>query len=721
MERVSVDLKNCYGIKALNYEFDFRKTRAFALYAPNGVMKSSLAKTLQDAAAKKPSEDRIFKARKTERRVQDEAGIEIEGDRVLVVVPYDEDLGVTEKASTLLLDPKMKHEYDDLLRATAEAKTALLAALKEQSGTKKNLDEEISLAIMQSPSDFEQALIRVKREVSEQKESIFSSVPYDTVFNEKVLSALNTKDLKSAVHDYMKQYNDLLAGSTYFKRGTFDYYNAGQIAKSLTDNGFFEARHTVSLNSLSGNREITNQADLEAVIASEKEAILSDSKLRRKFDDVAKQLQRNAELRAFCDYIRDEEALLARLATPERLRQDVIKSYLKSHEALYDDWMKKYDAAAARREELEKEARAQQSQWKRAIETFNDRFMVPFKLEAKNEAEVTLGQTAIIELGFSYIDGTERVEIQKADLLQSLSTGERRAFYILNVIFEIETRRKNKQETFIIVDDIADSFDYQNKYAIIQYLKDISEDGLFKMVIMTHNFDFFRTVESRFVQYRFCLMASRASAGIVLEQASGIKNVFAKDWKGKFFADDRKKIASIPFLRNLIEMTVGETAGDYSKLTAMLHWKKETSSITVAELDAIFNRLCKEDKKSPNQGELVCDLIIAEAAKCSANSGLGLANKIVLAIAVRLLSEKFMIGRIADPEFIESIEANQTASLISAFKKKFPGEDDTISTLGKVELMTPENIHVNSFIYEPIIDMSDDSLRRLHDQVKALV
>lgn len=471
MERVSVDLKNCYGIKALKCDFDFRKTSAYALYAPNGFMKSSLAKTFQDVVDKKPSEDRIFKSRKTERSVRDETGSEIEGDRVLVVVPYNEDLSVTEKASTLLLDPKMKHEYDDLLRATAEAKTALLAALKQQSGTKKNLDEEISLAIMQSPSDFEQALIRVKREVSEQKENLFSSVPYDTVFNEKVLSALNTRDLKSAVYDYMRQYNDLLAGSTYFKRGTFDYYNAGQIAKSLTDNGFFEARHTVSLNSLSGNREITNQADLEAVIASEKEAILSDSKLRRKFDDVAKQLQKNAELRAFCDYIRDEEALLARLATPERLRQDVIKSYLKAHEALYDDWMKKYDAAAARRVELEEKARAQQSQWKRAIATFNDRFMVPFKLEAKNEAEVTLGQTAIIELGFSYIDGPDKVEIQKADLLKSLSTGERRAFYILNVIFEIETRQKNNQQTFIVVDDIADSFDYENKYAIIQYLR----------------------------------------------------------------------------------------------------------------------------------------------------------------------------------------------------------------------------------------------------------
>lgn len=720
MDNVKIDLKNCYGIKALQRDFNFTKTRAYALYAPNGVMKSSLARTFQDAAANKPSEDRIFRARKTERRIVDEKGDEIGGDRVLVVTPYDQELGITAKTSTLLLDPKMKREYDDLLRATAEAKTALLAAVKAQSGTKKNPEAEISEAIMQTGYEFDQALIRVKREVEEQKENLFATVPYDTVFNDKVMAALNTKDLKSAVHDYMKQYNALLAGSTYFKRGTFDYYNAGQIAKSLTDNGFFDAKHTVNLNAASGSRQITNEDELGDVIAEEKEAILSDAKLRKKFDDVAKQLQKNAELRAFCDYIKDEEALLARLANPERLRQDVLKAYLKTNEALYNDWMAKYDTAAARRKELESAAKAQQSQWKKVIEIFNDRFVVPFKLEAKNEAEVTLGQTAIIELGFTYIDGKETAELPKTELLQSLSTGERKAFYILNVIFEIETRRKNKQETLIVVDDVADSFDYQNKYAIIQYLKDICDDGLFKMIVMTHNFDFFRTIESRFVGYANCLMASKTEGGVEVVKASAIKNVFARDWKKKFFADGKKKIASIPFLRNLVEMTIGEDDPLYEKLTSMLHWKAQTPKITVADLDDIYNDICRTKGKSSDPGRLIHELIVEQADDCLAKPNSTLENKIVLAIAIRLLSEKFMIDRIADHAFVASIDANQSAGLTGKFKQKFPAEVENITTLDKVALMTPENIHVNSFMYEPIIDMSDDSLRKLYAKVKML-
>lgn len=720
MDQVNVDLKNCYGIKNLQRKFDFKKTRAYSLYAPNGVMKSSLARTFQDAAEKRASEDRIFKTRTTERHILDEAGKEIEGERVLVVVPYDADLGITEKTSTLLLDPKMKREYDALLRETADAKEALLAAVRAQAGMKNSPEQEISLAIMQTRNEFDQALIRVKREVEEQKENLFAAVPYDIVFNEKVMTALNAKDLKNAVHAYMKQYNDLLAASTYFKRGTFDYYNAGQIAKSLTDNGFFEAKHTVSLNAASGNRQISNQAQLEEVVGQEKATILSNPKLRKQFDDVAKQLQRNAELRVFCDYIKDEEALLAQLGTPERLRQDVLKSYLKTNEGLYTDWMKKYDAAAARRKALEKTAKEQQNQWKNVIDIFNDRFVVPFKLEVKNEAEVTLGQTAIIELGFTYIDGKETADLQKSDLLQVLSTGERKAFYILNVIFEIETRRMNKQETFIVVDDVADSFDYQNKYAIIQYLKDISEDGLFKMLVMTHNFDFFRTIESRFVGYANCLMASRSDAGVELVKASAIRNVFAHDWKKEFFKDDKKKIACIPFLRNLIEMTVGETDPLYERLTAMLHWQAATASLTIGDLDSIFNEICKTTGNSNDAGRLVYDLIVQQADDCVAKPHSGLENKIVLAIAIRLRSEKFMVDRIADPNFLAAIKANQAASLTRRFKELFPAETNNVGTLDKVAFMTPENIHVNSFMYEPIIDMSDDNLRKLYERVKVM-
>ena len=54
------------------------------------------------------------------------------------------------------------------------------------------------------------------------------------------------------------------------------------------------------------------------------------------------------------------------------------------------------------------------------------------------------------------------------------------------------------------------------------------------------------------------------------------------------------------------------------------------------------------------------------------------------------------------------------------FKKEFSAEIDTAAVLDRVALMTPENIHLNSFMYEPIIDMGEDHLRELYGDVKAL-
>lgn len=48
---VTVNMKNCYGIDALDHTFDFSNNNMPVLvYAPNGVMKTSLAKTMRQYA-----------------------------------------------------------------------------------------------------------------------------------------------------------------------------------------------------------------------------------------------------------------------------------------------------------------------------------------------------------------------------------------------------------------------------------------------------------------------------------------------------------------------------------------------------------------------------------------------------------------------------------------------------------------------------------------------
>ena len=79
-----------------------------------------------------------------------------------------------------------------------------------------------------------------------------------------------------------------------------------------------------------------------------------------------------------------------------------------------------------------------------------------------------------------------------------------------------------------------------------------------------------------------------------------------------------------------------------------------------------------------------------------------------------------MVKKINDAAFWAEIKHSQTYALLCEFRKRFPTETATIKVLDRVNLMTPENIHLNSFMYEPILDMSDDHLRRLYGDVVSL-
>jgi len=722
MGRIRVELENCYGIRKLSHEFDFSQRKAYAIYAPNGSMKSSLAQTFKDIAEGKKSQDRIFPARTNIRKVTDENGAELPQESVLVLPPYDELFGNDEKVSTLLLNNNLKKEFQQLHADIDKSKAAFLKAMRDQSGSKKDLETEIALAFTKSGDDdsFYRALERIEKEVADQKDAPFVDVKYDTIFDDKVLSILATKDFRSAIEDYINRYNALLAASTYFKKGVFEYYNASQIAKTLADNGFFKAQHTITLNA-NKKLEIGNQKDLEEFIKKELENIAQDKELKKTFADVKKLLEKNVTVRDFQAYLCNHEFLLPHLSNLDLLKEKIWKSYFKAHESAYHELLEQFRRVKARRKEIEEEASKERTLWEAAIDLFNDRFFVPFTLEAKNKAAVTLGHEAILDLAYTFKDGPDSAPIVRDTLLKSLSQGEKKALYILNIIFEIEVRRQNKQETLFVVDDIADSFDYKNKYAIIQYLMEISEGPVFKQIILTHNFDFFRTVSSRFVGYPGCLMAEKNPAGIVLSQAAGIGNIFVNDWKRQFFADNKKKIASIPFMRNLIEFTQGQKHPDYIKLTSLLHWKADSASITVGDLDVIYNKLFLTTASSPNSGISVVDLIKQEATNCLATGGgVNFEHKIVLSIAIRLTAEVFMATKIADAAFVAGITNNQTNALLKRFEGQFPTEIAVIKTLKTVLLMTPENIHLNAFMYEPILDMSDDHLRKLYGDVSAL-
>lgn len=724
METLNVALKNCHGIRELNAAFSFREGNAVAVYAPNGTMKTSFARTFKDLAESNDTSDHVFPDRTTDRSVTDETGGNLNPKDVVVVLSYDEDLGPTESTSTLLVNPELRKEYEKLQAELMDARDDLLAALKEQSGTKRDVITALSQVFTSQDDKFFDSLVRIEYEVIQMQDAKFADLPYDVLFNDKLDPILRTAGVQAELANYVSRLNELLDDSEFFSRQSFTFYNATTVTKSLGANNFFAANHSLVLNGAATSRTITSDADLKELIDEEKRRITDDATLRKKFAAVEKAVEKNAETRKFLDFIAAREDLLPEFENVDKFQQDIWASYLKANEDLFHRVVACYKGTEDRRKEIERQAASESTQWERVIEIFNDRFFVPFRLSAENKHRVALGQETMLKLVFEFEEGGESAGVERADLLSVLSNGEKKALYILNVLFEMEARKAAGRETVFVIDDLADSFDYKNKYAIVQYLKEMADETNFKLVLLTHNFDFFRTLVSRgVVGYKRCFMAQKGEGKVVLNQAEHVNNPFIRGFKRNFFTDGMQRIASIPFVRNILEYTKGDDDSDYMTLTSLLHWKNETPSITNGELDRIFGSTFAGQENSAwgSPDTPVVDLLFDQADQALvAAEGINFENKIVLSIATRMQAEKHMVAELNDRSFTDAIPKNQTQALYQAYKSRGLRVQRSIETLDSVVLMTPENIHVNSFMYEPIIDMSDAALRDLYSRVKTL-
>ncbi|WP_312079381.1 hypothetical protein [Chryseobacterium sp.] len=95
-----------------------------------------------------------------------------------------------------------------------------------------------------------------------------------------------------------------------------------------------------------------------------------------------------------------------------------------------------------------------------------------------------------------------------------------------------------------------------------------------------------------------------------------------------------------------------------------------------------------------------------------------LENKITLAIACRLKAEQYMISKIPNLNRAK-LGNNQTRELSKKYNHSF-NSSPNLSTIDKVNLMTPENIHINAFMYEPLVDMSVYHLITLYKETSEL-
>ncbi len=719
MNKLKVGLKNCYGIQGLEHEFDFStsKCKAYAIYAPNGLMKTSFSKTFEKLAkGQRPEEERYNRPSTHEVKAD---SVEI-AKEMIYVLKSEIDISSDSSAITnILVDPINKSRYDELLIDIDKQKNKLIGSLQKSSKVKKSEVEKTILADW-NDLDFPTCISKILEKTIDDD---LSPYEYNTIFDSKAIEVLKSQEFISKAKEFTDKYEELFnQAGTIYQKGIFNPIKAETSFSTLDKQGFFAGGHRVHLR---GESDSIDQATLNEKLQTIHADIDGNEELKK----IRASLAKNAQTQALIDLIESltatqVEFLLENLK-PEnqtQFRKNLWAYYIKTNTDAIT-YITTYNESKYEIESIEAAAAQAAPRWTKAIELFNVRFVdMPFTLSVANQTQAALGKENA-KLKFTFEDGTDTVEWSRSEI-KTLSQGEKRALYLLNFIFEVEARKLDRQETLFIIDDVADSFDYKNKHAIVQYLEDLSKTENFHQIILTHNFDFFRTLANNFVHRDRCLMSNRNNSTITLTKAEGIKNYFIGKWKNNIANNNHVLCATIPFTRNLIEYTKSESDPDYLKLTSLLHWKNDTNQITVGNYLDIYNRLFGTSHNTSNT-QPVKDLLFTKATEIcarTAHDGLNLEDKVLLSIAIRMQSEIFLINELrtlkSDPNYWCS-SMNQFGNLIKEYSS-LASASPSLHTLEKISITVSSNIHLNSFMYEPILDLTIEHLINLYDEVCSL-
>ncbi|RVY83540.1 hypothetical protein [Helicobacter pylori] len=718
-----INIENCYGIgKIQKTSLDFSKSNSYLLYAQNGVFKTSFAKSLTDLINNEMPKDNFYPNRKSKIEIEFN-GEKISKENVAVFHSYDEEFSSEDSVTTFMAKSDLKQRYDNILLELEKEKKALLKSLRDiASGF--DYEEEIKTIKNEKNKSFYEILDNHLTEIESSEKHY--SFKYRDIFDR----SKKVKDFVNKHHDlieqYFNKYQELLSQSKIFKHmnsGDFGTNHADDLKKALENNRFFKANHSLKI----AGEKITNYQKLSDIFENEKNRILNNEELKESFDKIEKVINANKELKAFKDSINKDNTLLTELLDYDSFRKKVLFSYLKQVIQNVKSLVNLYREKKPKIEEIIKQANKDQKEWESVIEIFNQRFLVPFKVELQNQKDILLNKDTA-QFRFIFSDDNQDMNVQKEDLQKHLSGGEKRALYILQILFEIEARKRSDKVQLLVFDDISDSFDYRNKYAIIEYLKDLQECRQFKLLVMTHNFDFYRTLASRLdiPRKQIKMIRKNDAREIIFEESRYLKS-FIKWIRGS--EDDKDFFALIPFVRNLIEYTGFQADKDsnYIKLTSCLHIKEDTKNIQIQVIskifDSVFGTERKKKKIEKDNSKLYFQAIynIAEEIYNDKNRNhIELQNKIIFSIVIRLKAEEWMLNKLnlnkLNQEF--KSEKNQTRELYDAIKKEL--FDDEKRIIQKVLMITLENIHINSFMFEPILDTPLDHLYTCFEKVKNL-
>lgn len=743
---LNLDLKNCYGIKKFETNkivFNNNNNIAF-IYASNGVMKTSFTKLFDDISKGEATKDQLYPQNKTTYKINffneqysnDDLKLH---DNIYALKSFDDTyFPETESVALVLDDDNVRKEYADITNSANALTKELFDNLSLLSGVKANeIEEKIKLDfnLPSETTNLANIFEKVKSESEKRMKINNYNLKYSDLYNVKTEKIYKDKQVIEQIEEYCNYLNKVFNESDInFLSQSFTDYNANELSKSFASNNLFDDGRKIVLKDESN---ITTLEQWDKKIQEQMDSINDSKDTKKLIQFLNKKLNGNLETRKLKEILLKNTLLLKQIFNGDEFKKELWLSYFKNLDKGFQVYYKDINKYSDRLNEIYKKANEQSRRWNEIVTDFNNRYKLPYEAIITNKANILLKKAPpIIKFKYKGIDdeGNEiENDFSKDDLKDTLSRGEKNAMYFFYNLFKINElitkAKKNKEKKFLLIlDDIADSFDYKNKYAIIEYLFDISRIENINLLILTHNFDFYRTASNRLQKnYENMFLAEKDERNVIKLKEFKYKKDYFNNAILKNLQDDCSKgmseyehkielIASIPFFRNINEYL---QENDKSiELINFLHIKEKTKNLKLSDIRNFLPGNLKDKIHIKNNENYLTVLVeCAEYLIQQSEEQIKLENKIVLSIAIRLKFEEFLL-EIAENNDIKTndIKSNQTRNLYEKVKEKLNGQQNKIAE--DVNIITPEYIHINSFMFEPLIDISDWKLKQLYKNVK---
>ena len=266
---------------------------------------------------------------------------------------------------------------------------------------------------------------------------MFEDVQYSTVFDPKAINKICDPAFQAGISDYMSATDKIYDSFRYLEKGKLTLPKLKRLRKELDNDSFFvKDNHIV----LSGEESV---ADLNALdmhiteIETQIRQLPAYQKIESLLNDVA-----GASLK---DVIETHPDIVEYLSLNElnNLKKILWGSYIKVNSSVFTNLRKKYSLLSEAIDSIN----VDDTPWKHALDIFTQRFSVPFSMSVANLKGAIIGESVPrVQFTFTHEHDSTTIARDKLEELNTLSQGEKRALYLLNIIFDIEKIKASNQE-----------------------------------------------------------------------------------------------------------------------------------------------------------------------------------------------------------------------------------------------------------------------------------